>query len=403
MTSTRVDLTFKHNLQQGRHGWLRLTPAYSVKVVQKILDENPEVNYIVDPFSGTGTTGLVCGERGLKCDLLDINPFLVWLGKVKLYKYSAENLLELEEYLNTIVTKVKENKHTDLWIPPISNIDRWWDEVRRDSLARLYQAISDTAIASSPVKDLLLVAFCQSLIQGSNVAFNHQSLSFKKATFSGFENGSNETIVNFLNNARTIIKTTGFQVIKGSVNITEADSRYIPKPENELYDCAITSPPYPNRMSYIRELRPYMYWLKYLKSARDAGELDWKAIGGTWGIATSLVGKWKPDGKMTVPYPGFTGIIQAIAERSQILSNYVHKYFADINLHLNSLFPSLAPGGKVFYIVGNSKFYDTLVPVEKIYAGLFEKAGFENVKIVCLRKRNSKKELYEFIVSGEKP
>ncbi|WP_322490103.1 hypothetical protein [Chloroflexus sp.] len=36
----------------------------------------------------------------------------------------------------------------------------------------------------------------------------------------------------------------------------------------------ITSPPYPNRMSYIRELRPYMYWLGYLNNGRDAGELD---------------------------------------------------------------------------------------------------------------------------------
>ena len=48
-------------------------------------------------------------------------------------------------------------------------------------------------------------------------------------------------------------------------------------------------------MSYIRELRPYMYWLSYLRDGREAGELDWKAIGGTWGIATSRVGKWSPS------------------------------------------------------------------------------------------------------------
>ena len=36
----RSDYTFKYNKQQGRHGWLRLTPAYSIKLVKEIL--NPD-------------------------------------------------------------------------------------------------------------------------------------------------------------------------------------------------------------------------------------------------------------------------------------------------------------------------------------------------------------------------
>jgi hypothetical protein len=33
----RADYTHKHNVKTGRHGWLRLTPAYSVKVVEEII------------------------------------------------------------------------------------------------------------------------------------------------------------------------------------------------------------------------------------------------------------------------------------------------------------------------------------------------------------------------------
>ena len=34
----RADYTHKHNVKTGRHGWLRLTPAYSVKVVEELID-----------------------------------------------------------------------------------------------------------------------------------------------------------------------------------------------------------------------------------------------------------------------------------------------------------------------------------------------------------------------------
>ena len=36
----RSDYTFKYNTKMGRHGWLRLTPAYSIKLVKEILHSN---------------------------------------------------------------------------------------------------------------------------------------------------------------------------------------------------------------------------------------------------------------------------------------------------------------------------------------------------------------------------
>jgi hypothetical protein len=70
--------------------------------------------------------------------------------------------------------------------------------------------------------------------------------------------------------------------------------------------------------------------------------------------------------------------------------------------HFASLYDNVAPGGHIFYIIGNSKFYDTVVPAEKLYADLMTEHGFENTKISTIRKRNSKKELYEFLVSARK-
>lgn len=398
--NTRPEFTFKHNLKQGRHGWLRLTPAHSIKVIHQILDEHPEIKYVLDPFSGTGTTGLVCGERGLKSDLIDINPFLVWFNRTKISNYSVDQIVEAKEMLYKVVSKVRENTQYNLWFPPISNIDRWWPKDKLNLLARIYREINDSCFEDNTTKNLLLVAFCRVLIEWSNAAFNHQSMSFKEINQTLVAYHEEFLIAEFINTAATIVDTVTNK-INGQINIFHADSRHVPKPEYELYDCVITSPPYPNRMSYIRELRPYMYWLEYLKEVREAGELDWQAIGGTWGIATSLLKKWQPNG-ITIDYPDFYEIISAIASRSILLANYVHKYFIDIALHLESLFPYISNGGKVFYVVGNCKFYEILVPVQDIYLNLLNQAGFTNTHVSILRKRNSKKELYEFIIYAQK-
>jgi hypothetical protein len=164
------------------------------------------------------------------------------------------------------------------------------------------------------------------------------------------------------------------------------------------YTAVITSPPYPNRMSYIRELRPYLYWLGFLSNGRQAGELDWKAIGGTWGCATSLVAKWEPDERLEVPWRGFHDRVDAIKRHSDLLGRYVHKYFQDAKVHVESLASVLRPEARVHYVVGNSKFYDVLLPTEEIYASLFSAAGLREVSIERIRKRSSKKELFEFVV-----
>jgi hypothetical protein len=134
----------------------------------------------------------------------------------------------------------------------------------------------------------------------------------------------------------------------------------------------------------------------------QAGEMDWEAIGGTWGCATSNLMKWKPPADMVVPFSAFQTILRSIAEKSSLLSRYVEKYFCDMVFHVRDLFDVVKRGGEIHYIVGNSKFYDVMLPVEEIFAALFRSVGFADVKIEPIRKRTSKKELFEYLVSAKK-
>jgi len=160
-------------------------------------------------------------------------------------------------------------------------------------------------------------------------------------------------------------------------------------------------------MSYIRELRPYMYWLGFLVNGKDAGELDWSAIGGTWGIATSRLTEWQSPPPDRFKSKVLTSAVDRIAhednKNGELLSKYVAKYFDDMWAHFRGLTPVLAHGADIHYIVGNSTFYSVLLPTEKLYAEMLRKLEFTNIECKAIRKRNSKKELIEFDVTAVWP
>jgi len=399
-TGFRAVLTFKANRGLGRHGWLRLTPAYSRHLVETLVSPLTSAARVLDPFCGTGTTALTCAEHGIRADTVDINPFLVWLANVKFAAYAPTDICAAQEFALSL--QLHPHEEEGCWRPPLKDIQKWWDERDLRSLAGLLAAIKRIAVAK-PARDLLFSAFCRVAIETAAVSFGHQSMSFKAR-----ETGSLVVDIHepsaikalFRRRLKEVLAAAESPLDGGLARAVSGDSRRLDEVLGRRYSAVITSPPYPNRMSYIRELRPYMYWLGYLADGRQAGELDWQAIGGTWGCATSNLMRWAPDPSVPVPFPGLPGIVERIAERSRILSIYVHKYFEDCVLHFRSLAKVLRKGATAHYIVGNSKFYDVMLPTELIYAEIMRQHGFVDVAVENIRKRTSKKELFEFIVNG---
>lgn len=390
--------TFKFNKSLGRHGWLRLTPAYSVKIVQRVignLDYTPR--NVLEPFSGTGTTELVCANLGIPSVAYDINPFLTWFAEIKTKRYPPEILDDFTKVSEIISENI--SSYTPYEYPSIYNIERWWGAKQLDFLARLKSAI--WSIENEAVRDLQKIAFCRALISLSNAAFNHVSTSFKDSKEdSYFDDSMGKQL--YKSACDMIAGTAKVQPVAGT-RIINADSKNIDL-QGEFFDTVITSPPYPNRISYMRELRPYMYWLDYLLSSDDASALDWKTIGGTWGSATSKLSSWEYKSELLPDYllDIADNISRADNKSAGLMSKYVLKYFDDIAKHLHSVYGCMREGGTVHYIIGNSNFYGNTVPSEKIYSDLLIAAGFQHISCEILRKRNCKKELYEFLVSARK-
>ncbi len=399
MTTQRSDYTFKHNRALGRHGWLRLTPAYSVKLVRELIADLPAGYRILDPFSGTATTGVAAAELGYSSNLFDINPFLVWFGNVKLTSLATQDAAALHAAIVRIRQQTAAISISDLWLPPLRNIERWWSQDTLASLAKLRAAILDEigSPQASGCFALLWIAFARIAIEHSAAAFNHVSVSFHDHPDA---HSLAQILAAFESCAATFIADAAVPLpARGEVILHDSS---LPFSDRSEFDAIVTSPPYPNRISYIRELRPYMFWLGFLSEAREAGELDWQAIGGTWGIATSRLMTWEPTHDCSIP--SLTQTIQAISaadgKNSHLLSIYVKKYFYDLDRHLDTIRSLLRPGAEVHYIIGNSTFYGVRVDTPALYEESLRAHGFQQVKSRIIRKRNSKKELFEYCTSA---
>jgi hypothetical protein len=393
---SRSRFTFHGNVRETRYGWLRLTPAYSVHLVRELLEARalPELP-VLDPFCGTGTTLLTCAELGIPCATLDVNPFLVWLARAKTARYSAKAVTRADALIGEM-SGAATARGRPPWLPALYRIEKWWGKPALHALGRAF-AVLQHSDADTPALDLAKLSFCRSLITSANVSFGHQSMSFKQDES---KTPSAAHVSRALREAFTpIAKAAAVALPTSARRVHLGDARAVAKHVgNALFGSVLTSPPYANRMSYVRELRPYMYWLGYLEQPSDAGELDWQAIGGTWGSATSRVAAWRSQQKS--PLEGLEVITQRIARHSDVLARYVAKYFVDMLAHVKSLSAVVARGGEVHYVVGNSKFFDVVLPVERIFAEIFELCGFRGASVRTLRKRTSKPELYEYLVSA---
>ncbi|HET7544559.1 MAG TPA: hypothetical protein VFK05_32035 [Polyangiaceae bacterium] len=394
----RARFTFHGNVRDTRYGWLRLTPAYSVHLVRELLEARALRELpVLDPFCGTGTTLLACAELGIAAATLDVNPFLVWLARAKTAKYS-DNSRARADALIAEMSRAALARGAAPWLPELHQIEKWWAKPALHALGRAFSVLSQADV-DEHARDLAKLAFCRSLITCANVSFGHQSMSFRRGEH---ETRSARHVSLALREAFTPISNAASLALPTSPRrVHLGDARSVAKHVGKAkFGTVITSPPYANRMSYVRELRPYMYWLGYLEHARDAGELDWQAIGGTWGSATSRVAAWQSDDES--PLHELDAITARIARHSDVLSRYVAKYFVDMLEHAKSLSSVIADAGELHYVVGNSKFFDVLLPVERIFAQIFELSGFHRTRITTLRKRTSKPELYEFLVSATK-
>ncbi len=403
------EVTFKGGLEFPIHRWFVLTPSFSPILVNEMLHETKTTkNHVVlDPFAGIGTTLLECKKKGLSSIGVEINPILY---KIINGEINWEiNHKELEREISHFILKIKTVKselrdisiddllkYYNIDIPKLHDIFRWW---RKDVLFDLLIARETIKLSdfSRPIKELLELGIACILTDVANVTRGRLQLAFIDRTTDSINIFDDLEIK--LNQISEDIKYVKQYDENTPCKIINGDSTKL----NELItqcsiDRVITSPPYPNRYSYVWNTRAHLFFFDLFTKPSQSADLDKKSIGGTWGTATSILANGIVEPYNDIVKKELEDVTEKIRVSSNLMANYVMKYFNLMAIHIENMVPILSDKAQCAYVVGNSEIKGQLINTDEILGSIFKSYGFDLIKIVRVRKRNSGAGLHEAIV-----
>lgn len=406
--------TFKSGTTKSFHNWFRLTPSFGPDLVDIMLEKlgYSEGKVVLDPFGGASTTLIQCKLRKIESIGFEINPLLHFVGKTSLNWAPSTPVLQasfalIENLFRSISQKLSDTALEDIGIeiPKIHNVFRWWKrDVLKDLL--ILKHIIKCSDLEQQYKDFFLLAIAGILVPDlSNVTLGKLQLHFINRekdnieVFRIFE----EKVHRMIADLKQIQTDYGNHAAPSKLHLTDStDLRAISF--DKKADIVITSPPYPNRYSYVWNTRPHLYFLDFFDTATQASKLDTNTIGGTWGVATSNLMK----GVVAPSYDIINEVVEPIVSKIRIndnlMANYVMKYFNLLAKQIVEMEKAVTEDVKVGYVVGNSEikgvYIETDVLLGKIFEGLG--LGYRTFEITRFRKRNSGIDLYESIVYASK-
>lgn len=403
------EVTFKGGLDRPIHRWFVLAPSFSPDLVNSMLHEmkTDKEHIVLDPFAGIGTTLIECKRRGIKSVGIEINPILYKISSVEL-NWNI-NVSKLKNYYKEYMKHVIEDKnrlensscdmvlkHYGIKLPNLYNIFRWWND---DVLKELFICRENIKYidAENKYKEIFEVGLACILVDVANVTRGRLQLAFINRSNEDIDvlkhlNDKMDCIVKDFKYITNLDRNISSEIFNGdSTNVHEILDGY-------KIDRVITSPPYPNRYSYVWNTRPHLFFLEMFKDPRQSADLDTKTIGGTWGRATSDLNKGIIKPYNSIVADELNDVTEEIRKKNNLMANYIMKYFNLIAIHIEKLKEILSENAKCAYVVGNSRINGIEIKTDEILGEMFIGYEFNLDKIMRVRKRHSGIKLYEAIV-----
>ena len=342
-------------------------------------------SWIVDPFCGSGTTLLASKQLGFNAHGVDVLPFSVFLSNGKVANYDIEALRRSYVSLKRRLANLRGRdssirKERDVFPMDVLIIKKAFPKAILDELLFLKHVIA--AMDDVASRNFFSIALLSILERSSRTSKDggflrlvERKLDVAQIQAAFFERC--ETMLEHVASAPAIEVETETQAFLG-------DARSLAFLERE-YDCAITSPPYPNRHDYTR------IYLLELCFGFVASDKEVKGI--RYDTLRSHVEAKKRYAIEGYQHPrklkqALRAIEEAGTNNSKV-SEMLDGYFEDMHRVLQEMHARLRTGAMAAMVVSNAQFSGVPVEVDRSIESIARRVGFNPKGIKVARTRGN--------------
>jgi hypothetical protein len=358
------------------------------QMVEAILNEicvvHPEIQWVTDPYAGSGTVLTEAMLRGLSFAGNDINPLAILLCRAKGGPFFADALCRSRDGL---LSNIKADEKRDVEIS-FSGIDKWFSEDVQIDLSRIRRWIRHEK--SRITRRFLWVALAETVRLTSNSRTSTFKLHIRPAADLKLRQIDAARVfeqillrnINYIDEFMRLLrakKLTKRGQYTGKVIISLGDSCTLSPPVSGGCDLLISSPPYGDNVTTV----PYgqfsflpLQWIDLndidsnAKSdcLRTTHEIDFRSLGGSR--------RMKPDVRKSIA--GNSAALGRLLDHLDGESDQpqrVTAFFRDLNSGLSQILKTLRPGSLMVWVLGNRRVAGMQVPLDCILRELLENHG----------------------------
>jgi site-specific DNA-methyltransferase (cytosine-N4-specific) len=436
---SRQSVSYQLSKNDCMHRWLKYKEGFSADLVKKLLQEFEikEGDTILDPFTGSGTTNLVCKMLGINSIGYDILPMskIAIEAKNAVYDYDLSEIKQLISEVKNLQMPENYNNRT----PYINITDGAYPENTEKEIA-FFTEWNEKSIYSKEAKNLVILCMLNSLEKVSYTAKDGQFLRWdyrskkmrdsaeyrektgKKPLVIRLDKGNlptlKQSLLDELNSVFQDITTIqrNPKQTKSDLQFVQGNSLYeLPKQENNILNGVITSPPYCNRYDYTRT---YALELAYLGITDEKlKKLRQELLSCTVENKPKIdyikenyekLGKKKDFDKIVriiennKTLAEVNNSLKARSENGDINNKGVLRmidgYFTELAFIYSELFRLCKKGAKIAFVNDNVRYGGEVISVDYISTELASQIGFQPVKVYSLKqqKGNSSQQMAKF-------
>lgn len=381
-TTYRSPVNFIESMQKPRHRWFPYKEGFSPSFVEDFLSDDlrRSKGLVFDPFSGSGTTGLVASNLGLPALGFDVSPLTTFIAATKAIVINADELRTLESYIKKFEASALEEQAAD---SENATVNRYFRPNVLTSLLRVKAFFQDISCPKSAA--LFKLAFLCAVEPFSTHRKAGNGVKLKtKHTVSTAEDNSIEAVKQFVSDkllmfVNDIRDTDGFRAPSFHQRSCLGDS--LPTEVQDV-GAVLTSPPYANCFDYSKIYMSELWLGDFFKS-----KLDQKSFRDA-SVRSHVHATWA-DRYNELGLPVVNDLIRPLIEEQNLWSSKIGTmlsgYFADLGKLLYSLKPRLRSQARLGFVVGNSFYGGVTVATDLLLADLARTLGYELEEIRVYR------------------